>query len=194
MVVVISGHWFINSEDIITLPIQHFARSPVAHPYWIAPIGFEMKPVLKNFQSDKNCWDANVYSRFSVATMMTENNVIRSMFVSITNFDMSNVSSTVSCCLPPPLEPIISDPVKPDPFDPVGYSVEEYSFPTILPTIPISHEILNKSITKFYLGMIDRQNKDKFFFAKLFFEEHISHDISSLESLQPHESLHDRAK
>ncbi|GMN53873.1 hypothetical protein TIFTF001_022996 [Ficus carica] len=36
--------------------------------------------------------------------------------------------------------------------------------------------------------MIDRQNKDKFF------EEDISHDLSSLESLQPHESLHDHAK
>ncbi|GMN53872.1 hypothetical protein TIFTF001_022998 [Ficus carica] len=88
MVVLISGHWFISSEDSITLPIQLFACSLVAHPYWIAPNGSEMKPVLKNFQSDKNCWDANVYSHFSVATMMTKRNVIRSMFVSITNFDM----------------------------------------------------------------------------------------------------------
>ena len=107
---------------------------------------------------------------------------------------MSNVSSTVSCCLPPPQEPIIFDPVKPKPFNPIGYSIEEFSFPTTLPTISIPHEILNKSITKFYLGIIDHQNKDKFFFAKLLFEEDILPDLSSLKSLQPHESLHDRAK
>lgn len=144
MTIVIGGHWFISTKGSITLPLQHFARFLVAHPDQTAPIASEMKPILENFQSDKNCWDANIYSCFLVATMMIESNVIRSIFFSITNFDMSNASFTVSCCLPHTPEPIISNPVKPEPFDLVDHSVEEFSFLTTLPTIPISHEILNK--------------------------------------------------
>lgn len=91
-----------------------------------------MKLAIEGFHLGKDHWNANVYSHFSVSTMMSESNVIRSMFISATNFNMSNDSSIVSHCLPPPPDPICSAPVKPERFDPVdSYDEEEFSFPTL---------------------------------------------------------------